>query len=402
MERGEWENDPEYPNGPLPAHERQWRHPSEIGATQWAASEPPLVVGRGLSIATGTVGVALAVGLLWLMIPHHSRSGVIAEASVTSLRLTTATDGDGDTGGFLAPGTTAHDRDSVPHTAVVANTVATNTAVTNTAVAITASTISSRTSTPMPTLLISKGPVAASNPATALALTPGHFVVTTARAVRGRSGLEVLLPTGETVVGAVVMVDEADGTAVLSVPSEIDASVVQLSPDTSQATGIVMTSPAPLRVNVVTDASGVHLMYDRDTEPGEGSLVLDSQGRLLGMCTMSTKGASLVSVDTMLKALDQAEAIDAPAWLGIQPDTTDKGEVGVSAVMAEGPAAAAGLHPGDVIRSIDGVPIASLDDLGTTIAAHNAGQSVTLAVGRKGASTPLTIIITLSKRPDSM
>ena len=70
--------------------------------------------------------------------------------------------------------------------------------------------------------------------------------------------------------------------------------------------------------------------------------------------------------------------------------------------MAEGPAAAAGVHPGDVIRSIDGIPIANLDDLGTTIAAHTAGQSVTLAVVRKGSSTPLTITITLSKRPDSM
>lgn len=392
MERGEWEDDPEYPSGPLPAHERQWRHPSEIGATQWAASEPPLVVGRGLSIATGTVGVALAVGLLWLMVPHHSRSGVTAEASVTSLRSSTATDDENDNGGFLASGTGARNPGSVPRQTEVTNAVA----------ATTIPALSTPMSTPMPTLLISKGSASSASPATALALTPGHFVVTTARAVRGRQGFEVLLPTGNTVVGAVVMVDEAAGTAVLSVPSEIDASVVQLSPETAQVTGIVMTSPAPLRVSVVTDASGVHLMYDRNTEPGEGSLVLDSQGRLLGMCTMSTEGASMVSVDTMLKALDQAEAIDAPAWLGIQPDASAKGDVGVSAVMADGPAAAAGIHPGDVIRSIDGVPIASLDELGTTIAAHTAGQSVTLIVMRKGSSTPLTINITLSRRPDSL
>ncbi len=390
MERGEWESDPEYPSGPLPAHERQWRHPSEIGATQWAASEPPLVVGRGLSIATGTVGVALAVGLLWLMVPHHSRSGVTAEASVTSLRQSTATDD--DNGGFLVSGTAARNPDSVPSNTAVATSVAD----------VTASTSPTPASTPLPTLLISKGPVASANPATALALTPGHFVVTTARAVRGRQGLEVLLPTGESVVGAVVMVDEAAGIAVLSVPSEIDASVVQLSPETSQVTGIVMTSPAPLRVSVVSDASGVHLMYDRDTEPGEGSPVLDQQGRLLGMCTMNAQGASLVSVDTMLKALDQAEALDAPAWLGIQPDAAATGEVSVSAVMAEGPAAVAGIHPGDVIRAINGIPISSLDELGQIIAEHTAGQSVTITVARRGSSTTTSITITLSKRPDSM
>ena len=390
MERGEWENDPEYPNGPLPAHERQWRHPSELGATQWAASEPPLVVGRGLSVATGSVGVMLAIGLLWLMIPHHSPSGVTAEGSITSLRQTTATDD--DNGGFLAVGTTVRQPDSVP----------TDTAVATSASVLTAPSSSIRPITPLPTLLISNGNVSAAEPATAVALTPGHFVITTARAVRGRQGLEVVLPSGETVVGAVVVVDEAAGTAVLAIPSEINASVVQLSPDTAQATGIVMTSPEPLTVHVVTNESGVHLMYERDIQPGEGSLVLDQQGRLLGMCTMAKQGASLVSVDTLLKALSAAQAVDAPAWLGIQPDATSNGDIGVSSVMADGPAAAAGVHAGDVIRAIDGIAVASLDDLGTIIAAHSAGDIVTLSVTRAGATSVQTIHIVLSSRPASM
>ena len=91
MERGEWDDEAEYPSGPLPAHERTWRHPSEQGATAWVQSEPPLVVGRGLSVATGTVGVVLAVGLLWVMVPHDNRSGGgVAAQSSTSLRSTAA------------------------------------------------------------------------------------------------------------------------------------------------------------------------------------------------------------------------------------------------------------------------------------------------------------------------
>jgi len=84
VERGEWDEEPEYPRAPLPAHERQWRHPSEQGAAAWTRSEPPLVVGRGLSVATGTVGAVLAIGLLWLMVPHSDRSGGgVAEVSST-------------------------------------------------------------------------------------------------------------------------------------------------------------------------------------------------------------------------------------------------------------------------------------------------------------------------------
>ena len=43
-----------------------------------------MVVGRGLSVATGTVGAVLAIGLLWLMVPHSSRGGGgVAEVSST-------------------------------------------------------------------------------------------------------------------------------------------------------------------------------------------------------------------------------------------------------------------------------------------------------------------------------
>ena len=86
-----------------------------------------------------------------------------------------------------------------------------------------------------------------------MALTPGHFVVTTAQALNGRQGVEVVLPSGETVIGAVVFVDKLSGAAVLAVPTEIDASVIEVSPDQSHMTAAVMMSPEPLTVNVVAD-----------------------------------------------------------------------------------------------------------------------------------------------------
>lgn len=397
VERGDWHDDPEYPNGPLPAHERVWRHPSEIGASQWATSEPPLVVGRGLSVATGTVGAALAVGLLWLMIPHHTRSGVSAGASATSVRVTTddsdatlIATGSGHTPFNGSLGTTVTTNFVVPPVTTVQQSAAGSTPNTNPGDAPAHA-----------TMLLSSGSLSATGQSTAVALTPGHFVITTAQAVNGRQSLEVVLASGETVVGAVILVDRATGTAVLSIPTEIEALAVGLSPEPSQSTGVIMMSPEPMLVNVVANNTRVLLTYDRDINLPEGSLVLDQKGRLLGMCTVSLAGVTLVSVDAMLNALDTAATVRVPGWLGVRPEANE-GKVAVGAVLIDGPAAVSGVRPGDVVEAIDGVPIMTLDGLGQVIAAHAAGDSVMLRLLRPGEAVPVVIRITLSSHPQSM
>ncbi len=398
VEEGDWHNDPEYPRAPLPAHERAWRHPSEVGSNEWATSEPPLVVGRGLSVATGTVGAALAVGLLWLMIPHHDRSGVSANASATSIRDITD-----DSLALVAPRPIAAPTASAARSNSTNSTVATfdpATSVQTTTDLPTPTTVE-HDATPLPTMHVNSGSASSTEPATAVALTPGHFVITTAQAVNGRQGLEVVLPSGQTIVGAVVLVDKASGTAVLAIPTEINAGVVELSPESSQSPGVVMMSPEPLMVNVVADDSGFRLVYERDVNPGEGSLVLDHKGRLLGMCTVTASGATLVSVDAMLKALDAAAAVSVPAWLGIRPDA-GSGRVGVASVIVDGPAAVSGIRAGDVIEAIDGVPITTITELGEIIAHHAAGDSVMLRLKRSGENAPVVLNITLSSHPDSM
>jgi hypothetical protein len=397
VEQGDWQNDPEYPQAPLPAHERSWRHPSEIGASQWAVNEPPLVVGRGLSVATGTVGAALALGLLWLMIPHHSRSAVSAGASTTLVREIS----DNSVASFAPPGGGAPTSVAVSSKPTATSAVMPVTATNGTSVSTTATTNVGRNLNPLPTMLVSASNEPASVPATAIALTPGHFVVTTAVAVNGRQSLEIMLPSSQSVVGAVVLVDKAAGTAVLSIPAEIDASVVELSPEGAQGSGMVLMAPTPMMVNVVADTSGVRLNYDRDIKPGEGSIVLDQKGRLLGICTMSASGATLVSVDAMLKALDAAATVSVPAWIGIHPDF-DAGQVAVGSVVVDGPAQVSGVRAGDIIEAIDGIPIMTIAELGEVIASHAAGDSVTVRLLRTGQLAPVVINITLSSHPDSM
>jgi hypothetical protein len=73
------------------------------------------------------------------------------------------------------------------------------------------------------------------------------------------------------------------------------------------------------------------------------------------------------------------------------------GTVRVDSVIADSPAAAAGLRPGDQIMRLDGREIATMDDLQNIMAAHKPGDPVPLAVLREGETVDLTL--TFGKGP---
>ena len=62
----------------------------------------------------------------------------------------------------------------------------------------------------------------------------------------------------------------------------------------------------------------------------------------------------------------------------------------VASVEKNGPAAAAGLEPGDVVRKVDGAPIISSGDLPAFIGQALPGQKVSLEVWRKGEARTLS------------
>ena len=66
---GDRHRDLSYPPAPLPAHERTWRHPSEMGNAVWERSEPPVAIGRNLLVTTGGIGSVLGIAALWLLSP---------------------------------------------------------------------------------------------------------------------------------------------------------------------------------------------------------------------------------------------------------------------------------------------------------------------------------------------
>ncbi len=95
------------------------------------------------------------------------------------------------------------------------------------------------------------------------------------------------------------------------------------------------------------------------------------------------------------------------AWLGVGPDELSaemlkqlKIESGVLVreVIANSPAAEAGLKEGDIILSIDGQELAGPEDLQQAIAARKAGADVTLEILRKGKRIEKTVTLAARKK----
>jgi membrane-associated protease RseP (regulator of RpoE activity) len=89
----------------------------------------------------------------------------------------------------------------------------------------------------------------------------------------------------------------------------------------------------------------------------------------------------------------------AVGWLGVQTTTSTSAIPGatVEVVQPSGPAARAGVSPGDVITEVNGQPIASSGALAKALAAMAPGQQIQLQVDRAGQM--LVIDTTLASRP---
>ena len=121
----------------------------------------------------------------------------------------------------------------------------------------------------------------------------------------------------------------------------------------------------------------------------EGGPVLDAAGGLLGMSTAGPRRRALVipaaTIDRVLDPL-LAEGRIARGWLGVGlqpvmvPDSLreaagrDSGMMVVS-LAAGGPAAAAGVLPGDIMLDLDGTPVRRARALAAAMGPERIGQS---------------------------
>lgn len=230
-------------HGPVPPHERSWRHPSEVAADETAelrAVEVPRST-RAFALATGSLGlVALGVFVL-VMTP--SRDGTPIAVSATTTAVVSDTD----------------DGSAAPTVAAVRRPVADVTTA-----------------------------------ALATPIGDGDYAVvvrtTLDRSSAGR--VDVVLPSGRTVSGAIV--DENADTALVHLSiNEPGHRIAERRPHDHDVVTVLATPPVEVAFADVDQL-----------DVADGTAVVDADGDLVGLCSRGTDGTKVLMVDDDMAAMD--------------------------------------------------------------------------------------------------
>jgi S1-C subfamily serine protease len=197
-----------------------------------------------------------------------------------------------------------------------------------------------------------------------------------------------------TVAEAVTAVGNAGGTgtltAVTGTVTALDQSITATDSNGSNAehlSGLIQTNAA--------------------VRPGDsgGPLYGTATGRIVGMDTAASSGGAVqayaIPISTAAGLATQIEQgvtsptihQGYPAFLGVSVSAVPGGAA-VLGVLANGPAAQAGMTAGDVITALGGQTVASPADLTTVLAGRSPGQQVTVTwADANGASHSATVTL---------
>ena len=166
----------------------------------------------------------------------------------------------------------------------------------------------------------------------------------------------------------------------------------------------------------VSEGNGVALSSAIQTSaainPGNsGGALVDLHARVIGIPTLAALDPELggaqapgigfaIPSNTVKKIADQLIANgrvvrSGRAYLGVRVATIVGGGVLVSAIVPGGPAAKAGIKPGDVILAVKGQPTPTADVLVSVFADLHPGQKVPVKLLRHGKK--LTVTVTLGE-----
>ena len=142
------------------------------------------------------------------------------------------------------------------------------------------------------------------------------------------------------------------------------------------------------------------------TRSSEGGLVLDAEGRALGMAVFGPRRRTLViplaTIDRVAELLaTKGRIARGYLGLGLQPVKLDGGGIGAMAISVEakGPGDAAGVRQGDIIVAWNGEPIRGVHLLVRALGPDSVGASVRLTLRRAGE--PVEATLTIGERPES-
>jgi Do/DeqQ family serine protease len=264
-------------------------------------------------------------------------------------------------------------------------------------------------------------------------VSPEGYILTNNHVIEGAQEIEVTLSDSRRAIAQVIGTDPDTDLAILRIQLDRLPVIALGNSDLAQVGDRVLAIGNPFGVGQ-TVTSGIvsalgrnqlgintfenFIQTDAAINPGNsGGALVDVNGSLLGINTAiySRSGGNMgigfaIPVSTARHVLEGIlrDGQVTRGWVGIEPTTltpelaetfglkASEGVV-VTGVLQNGPAAHAGLRPGDLLQKVAGQPVRNVGELLTQIAALAPGKAVKLELMRRQQA--LTLEVTPGQRP---
>ncbi len=261
------------------------------------------------------------------------------------------------------------------------------------------------------------------------------YILTNNHVVEGADEIEVILNDSRHTLAKVVGTDPDSDLAVLKIGLDKLPTIVLGNSDTIQVGDQVLAIGNPFGVGQ-TVTSGIvsalgrnqlgintfenFIQTDAAINPGNsGGALVDTNGNLLGINTAiySRSGGSMgigfaIPVSTAKQVLEGLvkDGQVTRGWIGVEPNdlspelaetfnTKLTQGVIITGVLQNGPAAKAGVKPGDVIEAIGERKIADVTQLLSVVASLKPGSAAHFIINRKSQKVELDVTPGVRPRP---
>ena len=265
------------------------------------------------------------------------------------------------------------------------------------------------------------------------------YILTNNHVVDGADAIEVVLNDTRKASAKVIGTDPDTDLAILKIELDKLPVIVLGDSDSLQVGDQVLAIGNPFGVGQ-TVTSGIvsalgrnqlgintfenFIQTDAAINPGNsGGALVDTSGHLMGINTAiySRSGGSMgigfaIPVSTARQVLDGIvrDGQVTRGWIGVEPqdlnaelaetfnikpEALKAGGIIITGVLQSGPAAQAGIRPGDVITAVNGKPVINVSQLLTAVAALKPGTAAPLSVLRGGDTSEIPVTPGVRQRP---
>ncbi|MDB5893515.1 MAG: 2-alkenal reductase, partial [Rhodoferax sp.] len=280
-----------------------------------------------------------------------------------------------------------------------------------------------------------QGAVPQSGLGSGVIISPDGFILTNNHVVEGATEIEVALNDSRKTRAKVIGTDPETDLAILKINLDRLPIITLGNSDALQVGDQVLAIGNPFGVGQ-TVTSGIvsalgrnqlgintfenFIQTDAAINPGNsGGALIDVNGNLMGINTAiySRSGGSMgigfaIPVSTAKLVLESivTDGQVRRGWIGVEPNELSpelaetfgvkaKEGVIITGVLQNGPAAQAGVRPGDVIASVAGRPVTNVSELLTSVAALKPGTASKFSVLRQDKQIELDVTPGLRPRP---